>query len=115
MHPIVKVLISAVILVLASELAKRYMFAAVLTMALPLMSLLSLGWLAFSGEPRASLSAYALGIFWLVPPSLVFFPLFAWLVNRGVSLSTAFLVGIACTVVTYIVYIKILSLFGIRV
>ncbi len=115
MNPLIKILISSIVLVFASELAKKNTFAAALTMALPFVSILSLVWLAWSGASRDSLASYSLGIFWLVPPSLLFFPVFAWLISRGGVIWGAFIVSALVTLLAYIVYIKILGLFGINV
>ena len=111
---LVKVLISASVIALASELSKRSSFVAAITLALPLTSLLALIWIHFESPDKAKLAAISWDVFWLVPPSLAFFPCFAWLVMRDVHFWLSFLLSALVTVAVYVAYAKILALFGIR-
>lgn len=70
---IVKVVLSALILVGASELAKRSPFWGAVVIAMPLTSILSLSLLYLDTRSDGQAAQYARDIFYLVPPSLLFF------------------------------------------
>jgi hypothetical protein len=111
---IVKILISASVLALASELSKRSSLVAAITLALPLTSLLALIWIHFESHDKAKLAAISWDVFWLVPPSLAFFPCFAWLMMRDVHFWLSFFLAALTTVAVYAAYAKILAVFGIK-
>lgn len=68
-----KLLISVGILLGASEVAKRSALLGALILALPLVSMLSMVWLYVDTKDTAKVSEFARDIFYLVPPSLLFF------------------------------------------
>lgn len=63
---------TALLVVLISELDKRNAFAGVLLAALPLTSLLALVWLYRNTGSALQAADLARGIFWLVLPSLAY-------------------------------------------
>jgi hypothetical protein len=109
-----KILVSATIIALASELSKKSTFAAAITLALPLTSLLALVWVQFESDDKEQLISLSWNIFWLVPPSLAFFPTFATLISRNVPFWLSFVASAALTVVIYIAYSRILGVLGIK-
>jgi len=70
---LVKVLISALVIALASELAKRDSFWGALLVALPLTSILAISWLYVETRDNLLVTRFARDIFLLVPGSLLFF------------------------------------------
>jgi len=70
---LVKVLVSALVIALASELAKRDSFWGALLVALPLTSILAISWLYAETRDNALVTRFARDIFLLVPGSLLFF------------------------------------------
>ena len=70
---LVKVLISALVIALASELAKRDSFWGALLVALPLTSILAISWLYAETRDNHLVTRFARDIFLLVPGSLLFF------------------------------------------
>lgn len=69
----VKILVSAVVIALATEVAKRQPFWGALIIALPLTSILAMSWLYAETRDNAQLTQFARDILMLVPVSLVFF------------------------------------------
>ncbi len=112
---LLKILVSAVIIALASELARKSSFIAAVTLALPLTSLITLIWVYYESGDKIRIAALSWDVFWLVPPSLAFFPLFATFISKDFSFWLAFLLAAALTAGVYIAYSRILSLFGINV
>lgn len=80
---IFKTLLSAVVLVAVSEIAKRSSVWAALVASLPLTSILAMVWLYLDTKETATIAQLSRDIFWLVLPSLVFFVVLPWLLERG--------------------------------
>jgi hypothetical protein len=78
---VVKVLVSALVIAAATEVAKRHPFWGAVIIALPLTSILAMGWLYFDTRDNVLLTQFAKDIFVIVPVSLVFFLPF-WLESR---------------------------------
>jgi hypothetical protein len=68
-----KVLVSAVVIAVASEIGKRDSFWGALLVALPLTSILTVSWLYAETRDNAQATRFARDILLLVPVSLVFF------------------------------------------
>ena len=68
-----KLLLSALVIALASEVAKRDSFWGALIVALPLASILAMSWLYAETRDNALVTRFARDILMLVPVSLVFF------------------------------------------
>ena len=85
LYYVLKVALTAAVIVAVSEIAKRHTALAALLAALPLTSLLAFVWFHLEGASAVQVAALSRGIFWLVLPSLLFFVLFPTLLERGVS------------------------------
>ena len=106
LYPALKILISAIIVVMVSELAKRDGLLAALLASLPLVSLLAIFWLYFD-----RISKLSIGIFWLVLPSLAFFVVLPWMLKARfafwTSLSVALIVMFGCYLITMMLLKKL--------
>jgi len=78
---VVKVVVSALVIAAATEVAKRYPFWGAVIIALPLTSILAMSWLYAETRDNALLTQFAKDIFVIVPVSLVFFLPF-WLESK---------------------------------
>ncbi len=83
MHFFLKTLISAVLIATVSELSKRSSLMGGLLASLPLTTVLALIWLYLDTRSPEKAAALSMSVFWLVLPSLAFFPLFAALVTKA--------------------------------
>ena len=81
---LLKLSISAAVIVTVSEIAKRSSLLGALLLSLPLTSLLACVWLYRDTHDPAKVSALATSTFWLVLPSLVWFIALPWLLARQV-------------------------------
>jgi hypothetical protein len=77
-----KYLITAVIVVAASELAKRSDRIGALVGSLPLVTILALVWLHVEKQPEAKVASHAWYTFWYVLPTLPMFLAFPPLYER---------------------------------
>ena len=79
---ITKYLLTAAVVVLVSELAKRSDKLGALIAALPLVTVLALIWLHVEGQGQAKVANHAWYTFWYVVPTLPMFLAFPWLLPR---------------------------------
>jgi hypothetical protein len=96
-----KVLLTAVVVVAISEVARRSTFVGALLASLPLTSLLALIWLYHDTGNAQQAADLARGIFWLVLPSLAFFVVFPAGVRAGWGFWPAMGAGIVATLAAY--------------
>lgn len=110
---IVKLLLSAAIIALVSELGKRLPTFAALIASLPLVSILAMCWMYREGVSNANLARHAEATFWYVLPSLPMFLLLPYLLRHGQSFVFSMLAGCLLTVVLYIVARFLAHQFGV--
>jgi F0F1-type ATP synthase assembly protein I len=113
-YPILKLVISALIILAVSELSKRSSFMGGLLASLPLVSLLAMIWLYRETHDTAKVAALSASIFWLVLPSLVLFLILPALVKRHVSFYPALGLSILGMVAAYGLMVFVLKKTGIN-
>jgi len=109
---ITKYLITAAVVVLVSEAAKRSDRFGGFIAALPMITLLTLVWLHLEHQPAAKLANHAWYTFWYVVPTLPMFLAFPWLLQRlgfWPTLGACTLLTVAC----FGVFVLALKRFGI--
>ena len=111
---LIKVLITAVLVLAISEIGKRSSLAGALLASLPLTSLLALVWLYRDTGDATQAADLARNIFWLVLPSLAFFVAFPAGVRAGWSFWSAMGAGIGATLVAYGALLGVDRWFGLR-
>ena len=112
---LLKILISAALFTLITELAKRNTALAALITALPLTTLLVLFWRQHQEHASATqLADYLSLTFWYVLPSLALFIAMPWLLRHGWSFYPSLLGSAALTVGLYAVELRALRAFGIK-
>lgn len=109
-----KFCVSALIIVLISEIAKRNSIFAALMAALPLTSLLAMIWMHFDGVESPQIATLSSQIFWLVLPSLLFFMLFPTLIKQGLDFWPSLGLSVTVTVIGYLALLPLLRRFGVR-
>lgn len=110
----IKVLISAALIVLVSELAKRDSLLAALVASLPVTSLLAFVWLYWETGDVARVSSLSLDIFWLVIPSLALFLALPLFLRMAWGFWISLLAAIAVTAVCYAILFSLLRHLGLR-
>ena len=104
-----KILISALIIVLVSELGKRYSAVAAIFASLPLVSIMALVWLYIDTSNVQKSIDLSINIFYAVLPSLLFFIVFPLLLKKGVNFWLALGLSILIMFLAYTVYVLILK------
>lgn len=112
MYLVLKLLISALIVVAVSEIAKRSTAVGALVASLPLTSVLALMWLYRETSDVTRIAVLSRDIFWLVLPSLVLFAVLPVLLRRGVSFYAALGVASGCTAISYVAMNLLLKRFA---
>lgn len=114
LYLMLKAMISAVIIVAVSELAKRSPGLGALVASLPLVSVLGMIWLWRDTHDPVGMAAHSATTFWFVLPSLPMFLLIPALLNRGVSFWAALIGGCLLTVALYLAMTWVGPRFGLR-
>lgn len=110
---IFKYLVTAGVVVLVSELAKRSDKLGGFIAALPMVTVLTLIWLYVEQQPASKISNHAYYTFWYVIPTLPMFLLFPYLMEKT-SFWGALAVSVVFTVVLFGIYAYTLKRFGVN-
>ncbi len=111
---LVKVVLSAALVVVVSEIAKRSSFLGGLVASLPIVSLLAFVWLYIDTKSLDKVASLSASIFWLVLPSLSLFLTLPWLLKRTGSFYLSLGVSVAVMLALYALMIAALSRLNIR-
>lgn len=79
---VAKYLVTALVVVAVSEVARRSARLGGLVGAIPLVTVLALIWMQFEGQPQQRIASYAGYTFWYVLPTLPMFLVFPVLLPR---------------------------------
>lgn len=111
---VIKVAVTAVVVVAVAELAKRSSFWGAVLASLPLTSLLAFVWLYLDTGDSQSVASLSSSIFWLVLASLPLFQIFPALLRLGWSFWAS--LGAAClvTIAAYLAMFYILGRLNVR-
>ncbi|WP_363349240.1 DUF3147 family protein [Methylocystis echinoides] len=115
LYYVVKVLLSALVIVAVSEIAKRSTAVAAFVASLPLTSLLAFVWLRIDGAEPSRIAELSAQIFWLIIPSLVLFPTLPLLVRYGFGFWTSLGLSMAATAGAYLMMLPLLRRFGVGI
>ena len=115
MYLLLKIGLTALIVVAISEIAKRSTLFGALVASLPLTSVLAMVWLYQDTKDAGQVAALSADIFWLVLPSLVLFVSLPILIRRGLSFYPALVAASLCTALAYALMSLTLRRFGLKV
>lgn len=110
---VTKYLLSAAVVVLVSEFAKRSDRLGGLIAALPLVTVLTLVWLHVEGQPPQKIANFARYTFWYVVPTLPMFLVFPQLLPR-IGFWPTLLACVLITVVCFGLFALAVRRFGIE-
>jgi len=112
---IMKIAMSAIVIVSISEIAKRSTWFGALIAALPLTSLLAILWMHVEKVEIEKIAQLSRSIFWLVLPSLAFFLAFPYLLHRGFHFWASLGLSMTLTILLYFIMVWILSVCDIPI
>lgn len=111
----IKTLISAAIIAMVSEIAKRSPGFAALIASLPLISILAMLWMYQEGGDTERIASHAEATFWLVLPSLPMFLLLPFMLRHGLGFYLALGLNCLLTALLYLAVIKIGGGAGLKI
>lgn len=114
MYVFIKLIFTAFVVVLISEIAKRSTVFAGIVASIPLTSLLAFIWLYFDTQDINSIRELSRNILLMIPPSLVFFVTIYFLIGWKFSFYLSLGLSIVLTAFVYWLYIYILGFLGIN-
>jgi uncharacterized membrane protein (GlpM family) len=110
---IIKYALTAAVVVLVSEVAKRSDKLGGLIAALPLVTVLALIWMYAEGQSMQKISNHAFYTFWYVLPTLPMFLIFPYLLNR-VGFIAALGASAVLTLLIFALFAVIMRRFGVQ-
>ena len=113
-YNIIKVVISAILIALISEVAKRSTFFGAILASIPLVSVMAMIWLYIDTHDSAQVVQLSKSIFWLVIPSLVLFITFPLFIRLQLPFYAALGSAVILMIITYFIAINLLEKFGIN-
>jgi uncharacterized membrane protein (GlpM family) len=108
-----KYLLTAAVVVLVSEAARRSDRLGAVIGALPLITILAMVWLYIEQQPASKIANHAYLTFWYVLPTLPMFFVFPWLLER-LGFTAALLCGSVITVICFALLAAILKRYGLH-
>lgn len=115
MQFLIKIIISASVIALVSEVGKRVSWVAGILASLPLLSILSFFWLYVETKDVEKVVALSKSIFWAVLPSLVFFIAFPLFIRLNLNFYVSLGLSMVVMFLAYTAYIYFIGLLGIQV
>ncbi len=112
---VVKAVISAILIVAVSEVAKRSPAFGALVASLPLVSVLGMFWLWRDTSDPVRLADHAQATFWYVLPSLPMFLLIPAMLRAGAPFWLSLGAGMILTAVLYLIMTFVLARFGVSI
>ncbi len=112
-HYVIKLLLSAGIIVLVSEVAKVSAGLGALIKSLPLVSILAMIWLYADTHDPGKIAELSVGTFWLVLPTLPMFLVLPWLLRHGWGFYAALAASIGVMLLGYVLAVPVLGRFGV--
>jgi hypothetical protein len=110
---VVKVTLSALIIVSVAEIAKRHSGVAALVASLPLVSILAFVWLHIDGVASVRIAQLSSEILWLTIPSFALFIALPLLLKRGFGFWLSLALSMAITVACYFALLPLLRRVGV--
>jgi hypothetical protein len=111
---LVKTLISAIIITMISEIAKRSPAFAALIASLPLISVLGMIWIYQETNDVQRIAVHSEATFWFVLPSLPMFLVLPLMLRHGVGFYLALALNCAMTALLYLAMVKLGAYFGVK-
>jgi hypothetical protein len=112
---LIKLLISAGIIVAVTEVAKVNATLGGLIKSLPLVSLIALIWVYAETQDTAKIAQLSLSTFWFVLPTLPMFIVLPWLLKQNLPFYPALAISVTVMLVCYGVTMLLLRRFGVSI
>ena len=112
MYLILKTLISAIIIVAVSEIAKRYTWTAAIIVSLPMTSLLAFIWLYWDTRDSQKVIELSYSTIVMSLPSFIFFIILPLLLKFKQNFILSIIISIISTAIAYLIFMFIIKKFN---
>ena len=112
---LIKTIITALIIVVVSEVAKKSTLLGALIISIPLTSLLAFVWLYFDTKDYQKVIDLSYGTILLSIPSFAFFIILPILLKMKQNFAVSIIIAIIGTSILYFIFIYLLKKFGISI
>lgn len=112
---LLKLFVSAAIIVAVSEVAKVNVSLGALIKSLPLISILAMIWLYVDTQDTGRIAALSVSTFWLVLPTLPMFLVLPLLLKHGWGFYPALATSVGVMAACYLAAMPLLARFGITI
>jgi hypothetical protein len=106
--------VTALLIVLISEIAKRNSLAGAMLAAIPLVSILAMTWMYIDTKESGAAVEFSNSIIWLIAPSMTLFLAFPFFIKKGFGFYSSMGASILLTIFAYYCVIYFLEKVGIR-
>ena len=113
MYLVIKTIVTALVIVAISDIARRSSLFAGILASIPLTSVLAMTWLYFDTRNVKSVIELSNSVLLLIPPSIIFFLTFPFLLKK-IDFLISLAISILLTALTYWIYISLLTNFGVK-
>lgn len=114
LYLVTKAVVSAIIIVIVSETARRNPGTGALIASLPLISVLGMIWLWRDTQDITRMAEHSAATFWYVLPSLPMFLVIPMLFKRGMAFWPALVAGCVLTMSLYLAMTWLAPRFGVK-
>ena len=111
---ITKYAVTAFVIVLVSEIAKRSDLLGALISSLPFVTILVMAWMHLEKQESAKIANHAFYTFWYVIPTMPMFLLLPWLLNKGTGFWWALLWSALLTFLCFALTALVAKRFGVE-
>ncbi len=114
---ILKYLITAGLVVLISEVARRSDKLGALIAALPMVTVLAMTWMFFEikgPQQTEKIANHAWYTFWYVIPTMPMFLLMPWMLRKGIHYGWSLLAGCVVTAILFVLTAWVMKRFGVE-
>ena len=112
---LIKTLITAVVIVAVSEIARRSSLLAGLIASIPLVSFLAIIWLYWETKNSQKIVDLSYSIILMIIPSLTFFIVLPFVMKLQSSFVISMIIATVSTIIAYWLFIVLLGKFGISI
>tara|TARA_B100001250_G_C19202519_1_gene530075 strand:+ start:66 stop:416 length:351 start_codon:yes stop_codon:yes gene_type:complete len=111
----IKTIITALIIVVVSEVAKKSTLLGAIIISIPLTSLLAFIWLYFDTKDYEKVIDLSYGTILLTIPSFAFFIILPFLLKMKQNFTVSIIISIIGTTILYFMFVFLLKKFGITI
>ena len=112
---VLKLFVSAAIIVTVSEVAKVNAGLGALIKSLPLVSILAMVWIYVDTRDTGTIAELSVSTFWLVLPTLPMFLVLPALLRHGWGFYASLTASVGVMLLCYVVAVPLLGRFGIAI